>query len=45
MPEFGSLPDFIPLLNDKPITIPIDFDSEVEKRISKRKNQNQLQVI
>lgn len=38
MPDFGFIPDFIPLLNEKPITMPIEFDSEVEKRMSKRKN-------
>jgi len=37
MPDFGLVPKFIPLLNEKPVTEPIYFELEVEKRASKRK--------
>lgn len=37
MPDFGMFNGFIPLLNERPLTTPNDFEFEVEKRISKRK--------
>lgn len=38
MPKFGSVPQFIPLLNEKPLTIPLSFDLKVDQRaLSKTK--------
>ena len=39
MPDFGIAADFIPLLNEKPVTEPVYFELEVDKRASKRKIQ------
>ena len=39
MPDFGIAADFIPLLNEKPVTEPVYFELEVDRRASKRKIQ------
>jgi hypothetical protein len=36
MPDFGLLPNLIPLLNEKPLTTPSEFVLEVDIRASKR---------
>ncbi|TNV73278.1 hypothetical protein FGO68_gene14065 [Halteria grandinella] len=36
MPAFGTLPEFVPLLNEKPLTIPVKIELEVEKRAVSR---------
>ncbi|CDW88146.1 UNKNOWN [Stylonychia lemnae] len=43
MPDFGNLPSFIPLLNDRPLTFPQEFNFKVEQRLSKKKQDANMQ--
>ena len=36
MPDFGALPQFLTLLNEKPLTVPVSFDLEVDKRAASK---------
>ncbi len=38
MPDFGNLPSFIPLLNEKPLTTHQDFKLRVDERAELRKH-------
>ncbi len=43
MPDFGLMPDFIPLLNEKLLTIPISFNLEIDKRAESKKKLTEIQ--